>query len=193
MEIMDNREQTNLTRRKWTSKRHGGSSIAEFPVVLIGFLLCLLMPMIDLAFIAFRTSFVHTAAHNAAQSAGRAKTFSANGANGELSAINIAKRDAIAVKNNGAGGVNFADTDVIVNIVGTPLKTGKPEIRQNTPLTAIDTKDYLFQIEVTVNGQVQPLVTLSDSFFGQVPGLTAPMPIQASYKQFCEHPGGLSK
>lgn len=179
--------------RRFTERSCKATSITEMPVVLFIFILGLLLPLIDLGFIAFRTSFIHTAASNAAHSAGRAQTFLTNGSKGELSAVNIAKRDALAVKDNGASGVNFSDQDISVVIIGTPIKAGKSPIRSTTPLQSIDTKDYLFQIEVSVAGQVDPLVTMSDTFFGAVPGLTRPMPVQATYKQFCEHPTGLSK
>ncbi|MBY0546268.1 MAG: hypothetical protein K2W95_03200 [Candidatus Obscuribacterales bacterium] len=175
------------------SRPASGSSLSEIPVVLFVFLIGLLFPMIDLAVIAYRTSYLHSAAHNAAHSAARAQTFMANGSKGELSAINIAKRDALATKSNGAGGVNFTDQDVKVTIIGTPIKAGKPEIRSTAPLTDISTKDYMFQIEVTVDGRVEPLVVLSESFFGKVQGLTVPIQLQSTYKEFCEHPSGLSK
>lgn len=87
-----------------------GTSMSEIPVVLFVFLICLLFPLIDLGVIAYRTSFVHSAAHTAVHSAARARTFLTNGANGELSAVNIAKRDAMAVKGSANGGVNSFPT-----------------------------------------------------------------------------------
>ena len=178
---------------RFKPRRWRGSSLSEIPVVLFFFLICLLFPMIDLAVIAYRTSYIHSAAHNAAHSAARAQTFKENGDKGELSAINIAKRDALATKTQGAGGVNFSENDVKVTIIGTPIKVGKPAIRSTAPLVDISTKDYMFQLEVTVNGEVEPLVVLSENFFGKVPGLTVPMPLQSTYKEFCEHPAGLAK
>lgn len=174
-------------------QRIRANTIAEMPVALTVFLLFLLLPLIDLAVLAFRTSFIHSAANNAAHSAGRAKTFKENSDTGELSALNIAKRDAIATKNAGTAGVNFSDSDVQLFILGSPIKPNKAPIRQSNPLDEVSTKDYLYQIEVSVSGTVDPLVTLSDAFFGKVPGLSAPFPVQATYRQFVEHPAGLAK
>ena len=169
------------------------SSIAELPVAIFIMFMILLLPLIDLSVIAYRTSFIHSACHNAVHSAARAKTFKENGSNGELSSINIAKRDALATKANGLAGVNFSDSDVTVVIIGTPTKVGKPAVRTSQPLQTVEQKDYLYQLEVQVTGTVDPLITLSDNLFGQVPGLTIPFPVTATYRQFSEHPSGLAK
>ena len=169
------------------------SSIAELPVAIFILFLILLLPLIDLATIAFRTSFIHSACHNAVHSAARAKTFKENGDKGELSAINIAKRDAVATKENGLAGVDFSANDVTVFIIGNPTKVGKPPLRTDSPLTAVSTKDYIYQVEVQVSGTVEPLVTLTPTLFGNVPGLTVPFPVTATYRQFSEHPAGLAK
>ncbi|MBX9685582.1 MAG: hypothetical protein K2X27_02700, partial [Candidatus Obscuribacterales bacterium] len=97
------------------------------------------------------------------------------------------------VKDAGLAGVNFDASNVDVAIIGTPIKTTVQPLRSADKLAVVNTKDYLYQIEVTVNGTVEPLVTLSDSIFGKVPGLTIPMPITASYRQFSEHPQGLAQ
>lgn len=169
-----------------------GSSTCEMPVVLFVFMFGLLLPLADLSFIAFRTSFVHAAAQNALHSAVRAKTFQQNANDGELSAVNIGRRDAISVRDNGITGVNFEDKDVNIAILGTPVKAGKNPIHSSAPLSNVESKSYLYQVEVTVTGRVEPLITLSSTLFGDVPGLTSALPVQATYKQFVEHPEGLA-
>lgn len=175
-----------------SARSNKGSSICEMPVVLFVFLFGLLLPLADLSFIAFRTSFVHAAAQNALHSAVRAKTFQQNANNGELSAINIGRRDAISVRDNGIAGVNFDGNDVNIAILGTPVKAGKSAIHSTQPLNSVESKNYLYQVEVTVKGKVEPLITLSSTLFGDVPGLTSALPVQATYKQFVEHPEGLA-
>lgn len=179
--------------RCWRGRKAHASSIAELPVAILILFLVLLLPLIDLATIAFRTSFIHSACHNAVHSAARARTFLQNGDKGELSAVNIAKRDAVATKENGLAGVNFTDRDITVVIVGNPTKVGKPPLRTDSPLKAVETKDYIYQIEVQISGTVEPLITLTPTLFGNVPGLTIPFPITATYRQFSEHPAGLAK
>lgn len=185
--------QQMYANRCWRGRRADASSIAELPVAILILFLVLLLPLIDLATIAFRTSFIHSACHNAVHSAARARTFLQNGDKGELSAVNIAKRDALATKENGLAGVNFTDRDITVVIVGNPTKVGKPPLRTDSPLKAVETKDYIYQIEVQVSGTVEPLITLTPTLFGNVPGLTIPFPITATYRQFSEHPAGLAK
>ncbi len=170
-----------------------GTSLMELPFGIAVFVFFMVLPLLDLAVIAGRTAYVHSAAQNAVRSAIAATSFKANGANGELSAVNIAKRDAINTRKNGLGGVHFEDADIDVLIIGTPVDLASPPVRTAAPLTKVDQKAYIYQLEVTVRGQVDPLINVNTNFFGDVPGLTGPMPIQATYKQFCEHPAGLSK
>ncbi len=169
------------------------SSVVELPVGICILFLFLLLPMIDLATIATRASFIHSACHDAAHGASRAKSYKINGSGGELSAVNIARRNALLTKAHGLAGVNFADSDVHVFIIGTPIKLGKPPIRQEDKLDSSDTKSYLYQVEVSISGTVDPLAMLSAQLFGSVPGLTVPMPVQATYREFSEHPSGLTK
>jgi hypothetical protein len=106
--------------------------------------------------------------------------------------VNIGRRDAISVRDNGITGVNFEDKDVNIAILGTPVKAGKNPIHSSSPLSNVESKSYLYQVEVTVTGRVEPLITLSNTLFGDVPGLTSALPVQATYKQFVEHPEGLA-
>lgn len=181
-----------VSRSSGVRNEHAGS-IAELPVAIFILFMILLLPLIDLSVIAFRTSFIHSACQNAVHAAARAKTFKENSSTGELSSVNIAKRDALATKSNGLAGVNFSDSDIKVFIVGTPTKQNKPPVRTEQPVAEVYQKDYLYQVEVSVSGTVDPLITLSDNLFGQVPGLTMPFPVQATYRQFSEHPSGLAK
>lgn len=173
--------------------RTSANTIAEMPVALIVFLLFLFLPLIDLGVLAFRASFVHSAANNAAHAAGRARTFKENSDKGELSAVNIARRDAIATKNAGAAGVDFSENDVQVVIIGNPIKPDKAPIRSTQALENVEPKEFLYQLEVTINAKVEPLLTLSPSLFGNVPGLTQAFPVQATYRQFAENPAGLAQ
>lgn len=168
-------------------------SIAELPSAISVFVLLLVMPMVDLSTIALRSTYIHSAARNGASYGARAKTFLVNGDKGELSVVNKAKQIAIATKQSGFHGVKFDTTDVKVAIVGAPLKAKLPPVRQSTPVKEPSPDDYLYQVEVTVNGKVEPLVKLSKDLFGSVPGLTEDFPVVATYSAFCEEPRGLAK
>lgn len=170
-----------------------GMCTVDLVAALFVFILLLLLPLIDLATIALRVTFVHMAARNAARSAGRASTYEADSKEGEPSAKRIATSMALASRDAGLAGVEINPGNVMVSIIGSPLKTTVNPIRQTTVLKSVELHDYLYQVEVKVSGQVQPLVIMSKDMFGSIPGLTTPIPITACYREMCEHPGGLSK
>lgn len=174
-------------------RRVGGSSVVELPVVIFLFILVLLLPLTELATLSMRATTIWCAVRMAAHSAACAGTFQENGKNGELSAVNIARRDALNVKNQLHGGVQFGATDVSVRILGQPLKAGLVAVKSAVPLTSVQPKDFLYQIEVTIKGSIDPVVSLDSDFFGEIPGLTTPLPLSLAYRAFCEHPNGLAK
>jgi len=173
-------------------RSRAGNSLVELPAAIWFFFMVLLFPLADLATVTLRATTVYVAAKHAARAAGRARTFLVNRDNGELSAVNAAQREVFLVKTKGPSGLEISPTDVVISIIGVPVKKSLPPIKQQEKLESIKNGDYIFQIEVRVTGQVQPLVPLNSSVFGNVPGLTAPVPITASFREFCEHPGGLS-
>lgn len=143
--------------------------------------------MIDLATIGLRASTLFSAAREAARVAGRSKTFLVDGSDG-LSAVNAAKQKATSM----AGYyVQITPSNVRVSIIGSPIRGGAT-INQTTPLASSST-DYVYQIEVSVTGNVEPLATLSPNLFGNVPGLTGPMTFTARSSEFAEYPTGLTQ
>ena len=167
-----------------------GSTIDLVCTLSVLFLL-LFLPLLDLAVICMKVTFVHSAARNAARVAGRSNSF--NNSIDSPSASGVAKGMVEASRSASLSGVEIDPTDVKVSIVGSPLDPKLPAIYQSQPLKEVDSKKYLYQIEVEVKGRVTPLVTLSKEMFGSVPGLTESIPIVACYREMAEHPSGLAK
>jgi hypothetical protein len=174
-------------------RKPAGGSIAELPVVVWVIFIALLFPLTDLATIALRSTTVFAAARNAARQAGRARTFVANGDNGELSAKNIAVQAAKDTNKNSLAGTEIDDGDVQVFVIGSPIKPTLPPIRQQTPLTGVGSGDYMYQIEARVTGRVYPLVTFTPDIFGHIEGISEPLKITAVFREYCEHPDGLNR
>lgn len=170
-----------------------GSSLLELPLFLAILFFLFFFPLIDLAVIGLRSSMVTTAANQAALKAARAEQYSENSANGQLSARATATRWARDSVRAGYGGVTIREADVRTFIVGMPLRDGLPPIRQEAPLQEVNKDDYIYQIEVEVAGTVEPLLMLNDQVIGQVPGLSAPLTIRVSSREFFEHTKGLTK
>lgn len=173
-------------------RKEKGSSIAELPVAITILFLALLFPMLDLGTIALRTATVFAAARNAAHHAGRAKSFMINGDDGDLSARNTAVNWSLATCGSGLAGTDIKDNDVQLYIIGTPYDQKNAPLRSAKPLNEVQTDKYLYQIEAQVTGRVTPLVVLSKGLLGDIPGITGPLTISASFREFCEHPDGLS-
>lgn len=179
---------------KLDARSRAGTSAAELPMGIMFLFVFMLLPLVDLATIAIRTSMVYTATHNALQAAIRAKTFKADDVDtGAPSAVNVAKGTATANLQNGLSGVEFTPADVQVFIIGTPTNVTVSPLRTSDPVASVREKDYLYQIEVVVNARVQPLIMMNDKLFGNIQGLTAPIAITAQNKGFVERPAGLSK
>jgi hypothetical protein len=200
-----NQEETSMLVHKNMMRTNSGSSTVEMPVALIVFLFFMLFPLIDLATIALRSCVIYSAAFNGAHAGALAPTFLNNISINDpvtgkpvpkLSAVNAAVSAAQGSKTAGLSGVDYDDPDIKVSIQGIPVKASDnlQEIRlaDRTPANLVDPA-YIYQLEVTVSGRVQPLFVLSDGIFGKVPGLTVPLPVTASSRQIVENPSGLTR
>lgn len=63
-----------------------------------------------------------------------------------------------------------------------------------TPLAqAADIQNNIYDIQVEMNGQIDPLIAFSHDYFGDVPGLTIPFPITVRSQYTSEVPQGLNQ
>lgn len=166
-----------------------GSSIAEFPVVIFVFLLVLIFPLIDLVTLFMGVSSVHSACRNAAVEGARAPSFATNVSPTRLSATNQAKSIASGLSTQG---VSITPDDVQVRALRVRIADGRSQPITPSPDLAIDTTQNIYQIEVTVTGRVTPLVMLSSTLFGNVPGLTQPLVVTTTSTATFENPDGLT-
>lgn len=192
----------------------GGTLIAELPAAVYLLLFVVFLPILDLAAMAARACVVHAAARNAAHYAARAGSFEQDSESGALSAKSIARLKVRQTLQSSLEGVAVEPSNVKVVIIGTPLKPSLPAIRQERVLepSQLDGGDeeealeilagkkteppkspYLFQTEVTVSGEVEPLLLLNKDLFGTIPGLTANFPVSASFREATENPSGLTR
>lgn len=103
----------------------------------------------------------------------------------------MARQVAATVRGRGLKGVLFTDSDVVVRIIGLPTKVGTPSIDTTEPLTELRENEYIYQVEVVINAQVEPLITLNQGLLGNIQGLTKPLPITAELIGFAERPQAL--
>jgi hypothetical protein len=152
--------------------------------------LAMFIPMLNLATIGVRTGALFSAAGDAAYHAARASSYLSNLSATQPSAVTIAQTEAT---NSLSGFSGITLSTVNTYIVYTNLAT-QQTIRQNSPLSVpADTNVYCYQLEVMLTAQVKPLITLNSAVLGNIPGITTPMTVKASSKQFAEYPDGLNQ
>lgn len=175
-------------RRRPGSRAYKGSFIAEVPVVLWFLLFLLFFPMLDLMAVTIRTTFLYAAAHSAAIAASRARSFSAS-INGYPTATALADEAAQKVVDSFGGiTIDSLETAIVVTNVASKAVT-----RTTRPLnTPADSIANTYQIEVKINGVINPLIPYNSSIFGNIPGLTQPINLIVTDRRYAENAQGLS-
>lgn len=171
-------------------RRLSGTTMAEMPVALwLIILMC--FPMLMLATTTLRYGFFWNACREAAQRASACQTFLVDTPQGQSACttadfwVNKAVGSFSGITVVGAPNVYILQTNV-----ATQTQTKNPN---RTPLAvAADTNTYIYDIQVELNGQVDPLIPFI-SMMGSVPGLTGPFPVTVRSQYSCEIPQGLNQ
>lgn len=175
-----NEKRMRMRSNNRPGRRSRGESIAELPGILILIFLGLFFPLLDLGAIAIGANHVYNAARGASERAGRANNFS----QGQQLA-----KDYVATTAKSFGGLTIKSVDLA--LLEADKSTPNTWTLQNGPLPdAHDTANKVYQVQVTVNATVAPLLTVP--FPGTVPGLNAPIPITTTGKNFVENVDGLN-
>lgn len=179
-----------MMRIKIVNRSRKGNFIVDTPIALFVFFFFFVFPFVDIATVTLRTTFLYAATHNAAWESARAHSYQTSLDN-QPSTMQLA--EAVARKTASSfSGIKI--NSVQTSIVATDLKTLK-QTRQTARLTTpADQSLNSYQIEVAVNGDVSPLITYSNNHaLTKIPGLTEPMNLTFTDRQFCENPQGLTK
>ncbi len=165
------------------------SFIAELPFALWAVFFLFLLPFIDMASVLLRYTFLVAAARDGVHAAARSKTFLAD-IPGTPSAVNAASQFASLTAS--------AFSEVTVNRVQTRiLETDFSSLQlksypYNQPLSSpADESINLYEIEVLLSGEINPLLRMESGFFPPVPGLTGAIPVEVNAREYCEYPNGL--
>jgi hypothetical protein len=171
-------------------RKQKGSMIADVPAALWVLLVLFTFPLIDLAAITIRYTFLVTASRDAAHAAAQAKSFFTSVSGQYPSAVILAEQQA----NTSAQGFSeISINNVKTNIVTTNINSGAVS-RRSTPLTAAaDTSTNLYQIEVEITGQINPLITNHSGSLLNIPGISSPMQVVVASREYCEFPQGLTQ
>lgn len=171
-------------------RRHrAGSAIAEAPVAIWFAILGLFMPLLCLATITLRYAFMVTAAHEAAYQAAVSKTFSTDISTTDLCAVNAADTTAKKVASNFSG---ITVNTVSTRIIRSDSQNDALQVYDSKLNNPADTTRYVYLLETTIDGLVQPLILGHTGIFQEIPGLTGPMHVQVTSRKLAENPQGLN-
>jgi Flp pilus assembly protein TadG len=176
-----------MIRRKSNNAR--GSFLADGPLIIWLVFLFLFLPLLDFSAALLRSTFLYMAVHNAARNAAKSRSF-LNPIGSDPSATQIASNTVTNVASMWSG---VKVNSILAEIVTTNLDTQTVSRQANPLTTPADDSNNTYQIEVTVTGSVDPLVTFNMPWIGNggVPGLTKPMAVTMIDRQYVENPQGL--
>ena len=172
-----------------TGRSRRGALTAELPGTLWVLFFLLTFPLLNLATVTLRYTFLVATARDAATAAAKAKTFSVDLSGSEPSSVNVAPMQANETARKFTG---ISLVGVQTNLMITNLTT-QATTKQATRLTApADTTTNLYGIEVVVTGDVQPFLPYTP-VLGNIPGLTGPMRVNVASTEMAENPQGLDE
>jgi hypothetical protein len=169
-----------------------GTTMAEMPVAL-WLLILICFPLLIVATSSLRFGFFWNAAREAAMQAAKCQTFQNDSTVG-ISSVNTA--DAWAAKATGAFGGITVIPPVNVYIIQTNVTSGiTTKGTSRTALAAAaDTDNNIYDIQVEINGQIEPLVPVPMAgLAGPIPGITCAYPVVVRSQYTSEVPQGLNK
>jgi hypothetical protein len=172
--------------------------MAEAPAAIWIVFVGIGLPLIILASLALRFGLFWEAAKQAAQVSCQAQTFQANPAF-PANALSASNSAYITANNTiqAVGGCSLNQVNVYIgstpmnSLTTTWLNAGAP----NQPISPslIDTDQNVYSIKVVLVGQVNPLITFNLPYFGNIPGITQPLPASVAEERVFENPMGLSQ
>jgi hypothetical protein len=182
---------TNIgTSSRIARRRQTGGTVVELGPVLWFLFFFLFFPLLDLATLGLNYTFLMQSSRDAAQAASIAKTYLADLNSSQMSAVNIANARARYYASSWKGiSVVRVDTYLLTTDVATKSFT-----RQQLPLSSPpDTARNLYQIEVVVTGDINPLMRYAGPLFGNIPGFTKAYRCSIATEQLFENTDGLTQ
>ena len=168
--------------------RHGHFS-SELPPVLLVLFFLFVFPLMNLGTASLRYGLLATACRDGAHSAATSYTFQ-TGSPGKPSAVTSAP-SAITKFISNYSGITLSDVDV--DIIITNMNTQAISRSEGKLTNPANTQDNLYALETTITGRLEPLITYNAPYILNVPGLTGPMPVRLTAREFAESPQGLNQ
>ncbi len=168
------------------TKRNQSGVVAELPFAIWIFLFALTFPLLNLATVGLRFTFLYTATHTACLRACRGQTF-LQPVDNKPSCVMLANKGVQDVTNKFTG-IHVAKTTT--QILTTNIDNGT-QSRTASPLALpADVSKNTYQIEVVLDCSADPFLPIPMPV--AIAGLSAPLQLTLSDRQYCESPDGLN-
>ena len=172
-------------------KQNAGYLVAEIgPILWITFMFFTL-PLIMLGSLGLRYSLLMSAVYSTAASASQCRSFSTDTSSSEPSATTLVSQNLKQTLSTYSGiTLNRVDSYIVI----CPLNSSSCT-KQTTPLAApADTSANAYNLEIVAQASINPLMIYpSKGIFGDIPGLTSPLSVQAKADSFFENTQGLTQ
>lgn len=175
-----------MTISSRSQKARRKSGVMELPFVLWIFFIGLAFPLINLMTIGLRMTFLYSATHTACLRACRGQTF-LTPVEGKPSCTMLANQ-AVQDVTSKFTGIHVAQ--ITTQILTTNIDNAN-QSRTVSPLTKpADVSKNTYQIEVVLACSADPFLPLPLPV--KIAGLSAPLQVTLSDRQYCESPDGLN-
>ena len=177
------------SKKQRRARRTQGNTIVELPFVIWGVLLVLFFPLINYATIGIRSAFVFNACQIAALTASKARSYDTSTAS-DPSAKQLALNTAtLALSTCDGVKLNSVKTEILTTKISDKTKSAQEGKLSAPPNTAVNT----YQLQVTVNTDINPLIMVDSQFFGNIPGISAAYNLKVTQRHFVENSQGLMR
>jgi hypothetical protein len=168
--------------RSAKSRSNNGNLLAEMPAGLYLLFIGIGLPMLVMASMFTRSFLLYQATIDSCKKASRAASFTE------------AKAKATAVFNENAAAWSGVSGTPDFAVLVKPLGAGASQVKTSPlPHDSIKVSENVYLARVVVQGQVEPLVRIGDTWQGMsIPGLTSPYPLEVNYVSYFENPSGLT-
>lgn len=166
-----------------------GNTIVELPIVLWVILFMLFFPMINYATIAIRAAFVFNACQTAALTACKARSYDTS-TTSDPSAKQLAQDTAKAAIDV-CSGVKLNST--LTEIVTTRISDKQKTVQQNKLTAPPNTAANTYQLQVTLDTSIDPLMPVDSQILGSIPGISAPYNLKVIQRHYVENTQGLMR
>lgn len=177
----------------YMGRRAAGTSAAEMPLALLIVFIFGVFPFMALSTLCLRAAFVHMACFDAVHAAAVSHTFKRPDM-AMPSAVQAANEKVAWICQSWTGvNIKYEDGNAAkLVIVARNIEDPNSSSTYETPLTPpVQTDKFVYQYQVTVSTELDPIVRSNGGLLANIPGFSAPFPVKATATTCCENPSGL--